>query len=287
MESSNHLMDWLSQNETLLQEKLQLLMEGIEEREVKNVEDLAHLFKEIMSDLPGGYSNLMILIEESTQEIVEFIFNALHSFHAHIPEHLLSENSLNHLDTGNKKTLIRIILAAVSSLRKAQPTDAHNQNKVGIRFLLVIRRVLLNTLGPIGQNLGRALLCIQNQHFETAKSCLHLSVVLLIKRLQPTIVVHETIKYEGHKEQLKIAGSKGRNKRWANKDKVEQFALELRNSRKFQNDSHAATELTYEIMEFGKNNDHPFTNQFQARDCIYKWFNRATKREKKSSSQQV
>jgi len=280
MESLNQLVSWAEVNGDDLLQRMQVLSNEIGKEAVETEHDLAKVFTQTMSDLPGGYSNVLMLIEDSSFEIVDSVYEFFEAFYNNIPKRKFTAKFENKLDEGDSVALLYLIISALQSLKKKYPSQAIDSPKFTFHHYFFLRRFFENTCGPIVQNLGRAILCIHKGQTQTAKSCIQLSINLIIRKIQPSYLRNAILKHEGQKEHLKLAGSKGRNTRWAAKDKVEAYALKRRKEKAYKNDSIAARQLTRDIMEFGRNNGHPFTDEFQAKDLIYRWFNKATKNHK-------
>ena len=277
MESFNQLLSWAEVNGDDLVQRMQILSDEVGKEAIESEHDFAKVFKQTMSDLPGGYSNLLTLIEDSSFEIVDNVYDFFETFYNHIPKRTFSVKFENKLDKGDSTALFYLIISALQSLKKKYPNQSANIPKIPLRHLYLFRKVFENTCGPIVQNLGRAILCIHKGQTQTAKSCIQLSINLIIRKIQPSYLRNAILKHEGQKEHLKLAGSKGRNIRWAAKDKVEAYALKRSKEKPYKNDSIAARQLTRDIMEFGRENGYQFTDEFQAKDLIYRWFNKASK----------
>jgi len=272
MESFNKLLSWAEVNGDDLTQRMQILSNEVGKQAVETEHDLAKVFKQTMSDLPGGYSNVLTLLEDSSFEIVDSVYNFFEAFYNHIPKRKFTAKFERKLDQGDSFALWLLIISALQSLKRKKPNQSSNIPKLPFRDFYLFRKVFENTCGPIVQNLGRAILCIHKGQTQTAKSCIQLSINLIIRKIQPSYLRNATLKQEGVSERASLSGSKGQQKRWAGKNKVQKFAIDLKSKHNFPNDNQAAIALTPEIFKYGHNNGHRFTSEFQATKLIYRWF---------------
>lgn len=81
------------------------------------------------------------------------------------------------------------------------------------------------------------------------------------------------------REHSSKAGKQGAKTRWGGREKTQCFAIDLMLSCTFKNPNQAASEISEEVIAYGKSVGFNFSNNFQAQKTIYEWLRKHVKNE--------
>jgi|TARA_B110000211_G_scaffold68042_1_gene78552 hypothetical protein len=84
-------------------------------------------------------------------------------------------------------------------------------------------------------------------------------------------ILSSAIKTEVKSKNASQAAKKGSAKRWEAKEKTRLYAIELYQSKSYQNANQATDAITENVYDFGKSVGFHFSSVFQAGKTIYKW----------------
>lgn len=87
----------------------------------------------------------------------------------------------------------------------------------------------------------------------------------------------EVTKHKGYAEASSKAGKAGRDKRYAKKDKVEAFAIQLYNQKNYANPHQAAQAIAEKVLSFAQSINYSFTSPYQAIRTINSWLSKHIK----------
>lgn len=84
-------------------------------------------------------------------------------------------------------------------------------------------------------------------------------------------------KFKGYAEASSKAGKSGRDIRYAKKDKVEAFAIQLYNQKNYANPHQAAQAIADKVLSFAESINYSFTSSYQAIRTINSWLSKYIK----------
>jgi hypothetical protein len=87
----------------------------------------------------------------------------------------------------------------------------------------------------------------------------------------------EITKYKGYAEASSKAGKAGSDKRYAKKDKVEAFAIQLYTQKNYANPHQAAQAIADKVLSFAESINYSFTSSYQAIRTINSWLSKYIK----------
>ncbi|MCL1112540.1 hypothetical protein L2703_02810 [Shewanella basaltis] len=87
----------------------------------------------------------------------------------------------------------------------------------------------------------------------------------------------EITKFKGYVEESSKAGKSGRDKRYAKKDKVEAFAIQLYTQKNYANPHQAAQAIAEKVLSYAESINYSFTSPYQAIRTINSWLSKYIK----------